>query len=139
MLPRPVPVGASRSKLLPINWIGKALAIFEDQPEFATEINGGGRSGRRSDADDKFSGTAAFKIVGYRENVKMPRLEGVKIRQNPMPGEYRYMQFAWKKVDGQGDLFCKLPTTKARGVPSDNPEVFAIMRAPGPSVGARRC
>jgi hypothetical protein len=98
-IPRPVPAERP-GKILPTNWVGKALAIFEDHAEFPTEINAGGGQ-VTLDTDDKFSGTAAFKIVGYRENARMPRLTSVKIRQNPMPGEYRFMQFAWKKVDGQ--------------------------------------
>ncbi len=100
--PRPVPAERP-GKLLPINWVGKALAIFEDQAEFLTEINAGAGNALL-DSDDKFSGSAAVKIVGQRENARLPRLgtTGVKIRQNPLPGEFRYLQFAWKKVDGQG-------------------------------------
>ncbi len=103
----PRPVAAERpGKLIGINWIGKALAVFEDQLDFATDMNeGGGQS--TLEYDDVFSGRAAIKVVGQREKARLPRLgmNGVKIRQNPMPGEYRYLQFAWKKVDGQAICF----------------------------------
>ena len=36
-------------------------------------------------------------------NPKLPNL-GVKIRENPGPGEYRYIQFAWQKA--QGNTIC---------------------------------
>ena len=36
-------------------------------------------------------------------NAMLPNL-GVKIRENPGPGEYRYLRFAWKKA--QGNAIC---------------------------------
>jgi hypothetical protein len=75
------------------------LAVFEDQPEFVAQLNQG--AGKISlVTDDKFSGTAAAKVTpDQRFNPALPGL-GVKIRQNPGPGEFRYIRFAWKKKGG---------------------------------------
>ena len=75
------------------------LAVFEDQGEFVTNLNQGDGAATLS-MDDKFSGTASVKVTpGQRFNPMLPGL-GVKIRQNPGPGEYRFVQFAWKKQGG---------------------------------------
>lgn len=76
------------------------LAVFEDQPEFATHLNEGDGAATLS-TDDKFSGAASVKVTpGQRFNPMLPGLV-VKIRQTPGPGEYRYLQFAWKKQGGE--------------------------------------
>jgi hypothetical protein len=83
--------------------VEQPLAIFEDQPEFVTHLSqGGGMATLVEDA--KYSGTASVKIVPDQKfNPTLPGL-GVKIRENPAPGEYRYLRFAWKKQGGQ--LIC---------------------------------
>ncbi len=134
-IPRPVPVERP-GKLLPTNWVGKALAIFEDHAEFATEISAGGGQATL-ETGDKFSGTAAFKIVGYRENVKMPRL-GVKIRENPAPGEYRfYAVRSGKKLGRPVDHVCQNRPRRCMGTRRQS-QFSATMRAPDPSVGVPR-
>lgn len=76
------------------------LAIFEDQPEFATNLTQGNGAASLA-TDDKFSGAASVKVTpGQRFNGMLPGV-AAKIRQNPGPGEYRYLQFAWKKQGGQ--------------------------------------
>jgi hypothetical protein len=97
-VPRPVPA-EREGMLLPANWVGKALAIFEDQSEFLTSLKDGGGQ-MTLETGDKFSGSAAVKVLGERLSTSLPRLN-VKIRQNPAAGEYRYLQFAWKKLEGQ--------------------------------------
>ncbi len=76
------------------------LAVFEDDPKFVEYLNQG--SGQVSLVeDDKHTGKTALKVTPeQRFNDKLPLL-GVKIRQNPGPGEYRYLRFAWKKQGGQ--------------------------------------
>ncbi len=80
--------------------VEKPLTIFEDQPEFVANLTqGGGQASLIS--DEKFSGTASIKVTpDQRFNPALPGL-GVKIREKPGPGEYRYLQFAWKKQGGQ--------------------------------------
>jgi hypothetical protein len=78
----------------------KPLRIFEDQKEFLTNLNQGAGDASLIDAD-KYSGAVSAKIGSKgRFNPKLPGLN-VKIRQNPAPGEYRYLQFAWKKRGGK--------------------------------------
>lgn len=76
------------------------LAVFEDQPEFAANLTQG--NGAVSLAtDDKYSGAASVKVTpAQRFNGMLPGV-AAKVRQNPGPGEYRFLQFAWKKQGGQ--------------------------------------
>lgn len=75
------------------------LAVFEDQPEFVASLTQGNGMATLA-ADDKFSGAASVKVTpDQRFNPMLPGLN-VKVRQNPGPGEYRYLQFAWKKKGG---------------------------------------
>ncbi len=76
------------------------LAVFEDNPDFVAHLDQG--AGKITlVTDDKFSGKAAAKVTpDQRFNPALPGLE-VKIRQNPGPGEFRYIRFAWKKKGGQ--------------------------------------
>jgi hypothetical protein len=49
---------------------------------------------------DKYSGASSLRVAaGQKFNTALPNL-GVKIRENPGPGEYRYIRFAWKKAGG---------------------------------------
>lgn len=76
------------------------LAVFEDQPEFASNLTQGDGTATLA-TDDKYSGAASVKVTpDQRFNPSLPGL-GVKIREKPGPGEYRYLQFAWKKQGGQ--------------------------------------
>ncbi len=78
----------------------KPLAVFEDQVEFLANLTEG--DGQASlIADQKYSGLASIKVTpNQRFNPALPGLN-VKIREFPAPGEYRYVQFAWKKQGGQ--------------------------------------
>ena len=79
--------------------VEKPLAVFEDQPEFVANLKEGGGTATLFDGE-KYSGTASVKVTpDQRFNPALPGL-GVKIREKPGPGEYRYLQFAWKKQGG---------------------------------------
>ncbi|HZN33081.1 MAG TPA: hypothetical protein VFB80_04650 [Pirellulaceae bacterium] len=73
--------------------------IFEDDEKFAALLTEG--EGRAiPDQRDKYSGTYSLRITGDQKfNPNLPNL-GMKIRENPGPGEYRYIRFAWKKAGG---------------------------------------
>lgn len=75
------------------------LAIFEDESEFLAKLTEG--SGQLSlDPSDKFAGAASLKVTPeQRFNPNIPGL-GIKIRENPGEGEYRYLRYAWKKKGG---------------------------------------
>ncbi|MEX2111548.1 MAG: hypothetical protein WD845_00080 [Pirellulales bacterium] len=74
--------------------------VFEDQVEFlANLIEGGGQASLV--ADQKYSGLASIRVTPDQKfNPALPGLN-VKIREFPAPGEYRYVQYAWKKQGGQ--------------------------------------
>jgi hypothetical protein len=76
------------------------LTIFEDNPEFVQQLAKG--DGQASlDEEQKYSGKASVKVTpGQRFNESLPGLP-VAIRENPGPGEYRYLRFAWRKVGGE--------------------------------------
>ncbi len=73
--------------------------IFEDDEKFAALLTEG--DGRAiPDQRDKYSGSYSLRVTpGQRFNPSLPSL-GVNIRENPGPGEYRYIRFAWKKAGG---------------------------------------
>jgi hypothetical protein len=78
----------------------KPFLIFEDQPEFLANLTQGkGTASLLS--DEKYSGAVSVKVTpDQRSNPALPGLS-IKIRQHPSaPDEYRYLQFAWKKLLG---------------------------------------
>jgi hypothetical protein len=77
--------------------------VFEDSEQFITMLNEG--NGRAiPDQRQAYSGKYGLRVTpDQRFNTKLPNL-GVKIRENPGPGEYRYIRFAWQKA--QGNAIC---------------------------------
>jgi hypothetical protein len=76
------------------------LAIFEDQPEFVANLTQGAGVAAL-EPSEKYSGAASVKVTpDQKYNPALPGL-GVKIRQNPVAGEYRYLRYAWRKQGGQ--------------------------------------
>jgi hypothetical protein len=73
--------------------------IFEDDEKFVALLTEG--DGRAiPDQRDKYSGTYSLRVTpGQRFSTSLPML-GVLIRENPGPGEFRYIRFAWKKAGG---------------------------------------
>ena len=72
--------------------------IFEDEPEFvATLTQGAGKV--ELDERQKYSGKAGLKITPDQKH-QVPAAEGIKIRENPGPGEFRYLRYAWRKQGG---------------------------------------
>jgi hypothetical protein len=77
--------------------------VFEDDEKFIAMLNEG--NGRAiPDQRQAYTGKYAMRVTpDQRFNAKLPNL-GVKIRENPGPGEYRYITFAWQKA--QGNTIC---------------------------------
>ena len=77
--------------------------IYEDDEKFvALFTEGGGRA--IPDQRDQYSGKYSMRVTPDQKfNANLPGLTA-KIRENPGPGEYRYLQFAWKKA--QGNSIC---------------------------------
>jgi hypothetical protein len=106
------------------------LAVFEDQPDFVASMNQGDGSASLA-TDDKFTGAASVRVMpDQRYNPALPGL-GVKIRQNPGAGEYRYLQFAWKKQGGQRVCLQLNHDGQWGPVPSTNPLKFRYDAGPG--------
>ena len=112
------------------------LAVFEDQPEFVANLNQGAGTATLA-SDDKFTGTASVKITPEQATTPLPGL-GMKIRQNPGPGEFRYLQFAWKKQGGQH--ICVQLNHDGQWGPAtvDEPAEVPLRRRPGPRATWRR-
>jgi hypothetical protein len=105
------------------------LAVFEDDPKFAEYLNEGGGQITLLESD-KFAGKAAVQITpDQRFNPALPGL-GVKIRENPGPGEYRYLRYAWKKKGG-ASICLQLNHDGAWGPQGDKPAKFRYHSGPG--------
>lgn len=77
------------------------VTLFDDDPAFASLLaEGEGRAAVVS--GDRFSGTAALGITPpQRFSLRIPGWQ-YRIVENPGPGEYRYLRFAWKSRGGHG-------------------------------------
>jgi hypothetical protein len=77
----------------------KPLAVFEDNMEALNDLASG--EGKLVIYDqDKYSGKIALMSRDQSRFSDSLAHLGVKIRENPAPGEYRYVRFAWKGVRG---------------------------------------
>lgn len=114
------------------------LAIFEDQSEFVEQLKEGGGQATLA-SEEKYSGSFSIKVTpDQRFNPALPSL-GVKIRENPGPGEFRYLRFAWKKQGGQA-ICLQLNHDGQWGPAGDKPGKFRYHAGPsgelfGGSVG----
>jgi hypothetical protein len=73
--------------------------IFEDDEKFVALLTEGGGAASLEPAD-KSSGKASVKVTPDQKfNPNLPGLQ-VKVKENPGPGEFRYIRFAWKKKGG---------------------------------------
>jgi hypothetical protein len=112
--------------------VEKPLAVFDDQPEFVANLTeGGGQAALFS--DEKYSGAVCVKVTpDQRFNPALPGLN-VKIRENPAPGEYRYLRFAWKKQGGQA-ICLQLNHDGQWGPAADRPAKFRYHAGPAGEV-----
>jgi hypothetical protein len=107
------------------------LAVFEDQPEFVAGLTEGDGSAAVF-PDDKFSGAASVKVTpGQRFSPMLPGLSA-RIRENPAPGEYRYLRFAWKKQGGQR-IGLQLGHDGKFGPEDGKPALFRYDAGPAPN------
>jgi hypothetical protein len=107
-----------------------ALAVFEDQADFVTRLDQGGGQATLHEAE-KHSGRASVKVTpDQRYNPNLPGL-GIKVRQHPGPGEFRYLRFAWKKQGGQA-ICLQLNHDGAWGPAPGSPAKFRYHAGPGP-------
>jgi hypothetical protein len=77
------------------------LEIFEDGTDFVAALTEGNGTAEL-DATDVKSGKESVLVKGEQKfRSSLPGL-GVAIAENPAPGQYRYLRFAWKKKGGSG-------------------------------------
>jgi putative heme-binding domain-containing protein len=77
------------------------VTLFDDDPAFASVLAEGDGTAT-VETVDRFSGTAALAITPpQRFSPSIPGWQH-RIVENPGPGEYRYLRFAWKSRGGQG-------------------------------------
>ena len=106
------------------------LAIFEDGPEFVANLNQGAGQATLL-PEDKYSGTASVKVTpDQRYNPALPGL-GVKIREKPGDGEYRWLRYAWKKKGGSQVCF-QINHDGQWGPVGGKPGKFRYHSGPGP-------
>jgi putative membrane-bound dehydrogenase-like protein len=77
------------------------VTLFDDESAFAEILNeGDGKA--RIELGDKLSGTASLRVTPpQRWNLRIPGWQH-RIAENPGPGEFRYLRFAWKSAGGHG-------------------------------------
>ncbi|GMV96346.1 MAG: hypothetical protein AMXMBFR83_07120 [Phycisphaerae bacterium] len=78
-----------------------ALTLFDDEPDILRLLNeGDGRIELKGDG--AFSGKVALAVTPLqRHSSRIPGWQ-FPIVENPGPGEYRYLRWAWKTVDARG-------------------------------------
>jgi len=77
------------------------VTLFDDDSAFAA-ILGEGEGQARIEPADKLSGAAALRIAPpQRWNLRIPGWQ-YPIAENPGPGEFRYLRFAWKSLGAAG-------------------------------------
>jgi hypothetical protein len=104
--------------------------IFEEESEFATQLTQG-MARTAAVGNDKYFGKLSIQVTPEeRFNPNMPGF-GMEIRENPAPGEFRYIRFAWKKVGGQ-EICLQLAHDGKFGPAAGKPQKFRYHAGPGP-------
>ena len=75
--------------------------LFDDSPAFAGLLTEGGGSATVV-TGDKHSGSASLRITPLQRHSKRIPGWAFRIRENPGPGEYRYLRLAWKAPQAAG-------------------------------------
>jgi putative membrane-bound dehydrogenase-like protein len=77
------------------------ITLFDEDSEFISALTQGAGQATQEQVDT-FSGSSALRVTPPQRH--SPRIPGWKyaIRENPGPGEFRYLRFAWKTSDGNG-------------------------------------
>lgn len=74
--------------------------IFDEDEKFAALLTEGGGQAT-IEQSEKSTGKMSLKVTPDQKfNAALPTLN-VKVRENPGPGEFRYIRFAWKKRGGE--------------------------------------
>ena len=80
-------------------WPEPVAVLFEDEPQFLTALTSGNGRGRLI-TEGVFAGKFALGMTPLqRDGVKIPGWNFV-VREQPQPGEFRFLRLAWKKRGG---------------------------------------
>lgn len=83
--------------------LASVVTLFDDDSAFATVLAEGDGTAT-VDQEAPFSGSLSLAITPpQRFSLRIPGWE-YPIRENPVPGEYRYLRFAWKSRGGEGAM-----------------------------------
>ena len=87
-----------------ISWLkrpSQRRVLFDDDPAFADLLTSGNGTAT-IDLSDKHRGSASLRVTPLQRH--SPRISGwsLVVREHPEPGEFRYLQFAWKSVGAEG-------------------------------------
>lgn len=87
-------------------WPEPVAVLFEDQPQFLAALGSGNGKGRMV-TEEAFAGSAALGMTPLQQDgVKIPGWN-FQIREQPQPGEFRFLRLAWKKR-GEGSVMIEL-------------------------------
>ena len=75
--------------------------LFDDDAAFV-KLLVDGKGTARIVTTDKYNGTAALRITPPQKHSARIKGWAFRIRENPGPGEYRYLRLAWKATGAQG-------------------------------------
>jgi hypothetical protein len=81
--------------------VARRRMLFDDEADILSKFDVG-RAAARVESGDRFAG--AISLAATKEATGAARLPGVQIpiREKPLPGEFRYVRFVWKKRGGGG-------------------------------------
>ena len=80
------------------------LVLMDEDPALAaalTEVTCGAGTAEWI-TGDRFAGQGCLRITPWGRYATRVKGWRYRIREKPHPGEYRYLRFAWKSVDGRG-------------------------------------
>ncbi len=112
------------------------VVLFDEDNDFPGKLNSGLGKGEASlDPQSATRGKTALKFSPPLKG--QPNLPGwnFKIRQNPGPGEYRYIRFTWKK-QGAGPLGVQLAHDGKFGPTEKGGPSYRYHGGPGNTLGA---
>jgi putative membrane-bound dehydrogenase-like protein len=105
LMPEDLPKTVSPKDLADVlGWLRRPpvrLVLLDENPAIVEALNEGDGTAEFITAD-KHAGQGSLRITPPQRHA--PRIKGweFRIRENPGPGEYRYLRFAWKAPEAQG-------------------------------------
>jgi hypothetical protein len=102
---KPAPRLAAGGPVAPPHPSGAAVVelLEDDAGRLARSLNAGPELGKAGAwGEDCFAGASSLKVAGYQRYREQLPGWAYPVVENPRPGEYRYLRFAWKRPQGRG-------------------------------------